>query len=392
MKNRKSGVTGKALSRPLLALAAALLTLQPAHAQQPPNTAVNAGVVELSRGDVPVTVPLSGQAAASRSATIRPLVDGVITEIAYRPGQPIVKGTLLFQVDPRSYEAALASAKATLQSAEAALPAAKSALDRAERLVGSSVTQETLESARVTHAQAEATVAEAQASVLTAEINLARAQITSPIDGIPAVADVSVGDLVTSGQSDALTTITSLDPIYVDLNEASARMLQLRARMESGEMKPGDRIKVRITLENGQVFNGEGRLDSIGSVVSTTTGTRKVRFEFANAERRILPGMFVRAEMTLGTSQAILVPQLAATLQADGTLKIFTLGDDNTAQEAIVSSIGSTDNAWIVASGLEDGTRLIVDNLDRISNGVTINPVAVTISDTGVISDSQGGN
>lgn len=385
-------MTGKATLRPLSLLLALVLGLSAAQAQQTPGMAVTAGVIELKREDVPVTVTLSGQAAASQSAAIRPLVNGVVTEVAYRPGRPVTAGTLLFQIDPKSYEAALAAARATLQRTQAALPAAKAALDRAERLVGSSVTQEALDSARVTHAQALASIAEAEAAVRTAEINLERARITSPIDGIPSVAAVSVGDLVTSGQTAALATVTRLDPIYVDLSEASARMLQLRARIENGEMKTGDRVQIRLTLENGQDFHGEGKLDSIASTVSTTTGTRNVRFEFANPDRLILPGMFVRAAVTLGTSQAILVPQLAARMQADGKIRVFLLGPDGKAVQADVTPIGSTDRAWIVAAGLDDGARLIVDNLDRVGNGTRITPVPATITDTGVVTDAKGGN
>lgn len=384
-------VTGK-LTRTVLASLAMLSWVGGAAAQSTPSAAMKAGVVALARSEVPVTVSLSGQAAALQSAAIRPLVDGIVTEIPYQPGRPIEKGALLFQIDPATYEAALASAKATLQSAQAALPAAKSALDRAERLVGNSVSQETLDTARVTYAQVQAAIAEAEASVQSAGITLGRTRISSPIAGIPSVAAVSVGDLVTSGQSDALATVTSLDPIYVDLSEASARMLQLRARVDSGEVKPGDRLQVRLTLENGQAFDGKGKLDSVGATVSTSTGTVNVRFEFANPDRLILPGMFVRAQLTLGTSQAFLLPQLAATMQADGTLRAFTLSAENTAQEVFLTPIGSTDRAWIVASGLEDGTRLIVDNLDNMTAGTKIDPLAATISDTGVVSVPQAGN
>ncbi|RWR28218.1 efflux RND transporter periplasmic adaptor subunit [Sinirhodobacter populi] len=383
---------GRMILGHVLAGAAVVLCLQPALAQQQPAATLRAGVVQLSKAPVPVTANLSGQASATQSAAIRPLVDGVVREIAYQPGHPVKEGDLLFSIDPKSYDAALALARASLQNAQAALPGAQSALDRAERLVGTSVTQEALESARVTFAQAQAAIAEAEASVQTAEINLERTRITSPFDGIAAIASVSIGDLVTSGQSDALTTVTSLDPIYVDLSEASARMLQLRARVTSGAIKPGDRIAAQLRLENGEAFKGEGQLDSVGASVSTTTGTVNVRFRFANPDRLILPGMFVRAELTLGTAEAFLVPQLAATLQADGTLRLFVLDENDTAQELRVTSIGSTERAWIVADGIADGTRLLVDNLENMKAGQKIDPVAATISDTGIVSDSAGEN
>lgn len=181
--------------------------------------------------------------------------------------------------------------------------------------------------------------------------------------------------------------MTTLDPIYVDLSEASARMLDLRARVASGVVKPGDRLDVSLTLENGQVFSGTGTLSSIGSRVSTSTGTVRVRFRFDNPERLILPGMFVRAAVVLGTTRAFLVPQVAASLRADGTLTIWPLDDQNRAVETQVTPLGSTDRAWIVAQGLEDGARLMVDNLENMAAGTTAEPIAVSISDSGLILD-----
>lgn len=324
-----------------------------------------------------------------QSASVRPLVDGAVTEIPYQAGRPVAAGAVLFRIDARSYQAKLDAAQAALQSAEAAVPAAKAALDRAEKLLNVGVTQETLDSARATYLQDMAAVAEAKASVETAQIDLDRTTITSPIDGIPDIAAVSLGDLVTSGQSDALTTVTKLDPIYVDLSEASQRMLQLRARVDKGQIKLGDRIKAKLTLQNGQAFDGQGRLDSVGATVSTSTGTVNVRFEFDNPDRLIMPGMFLTAELTLGTSDAYLVPQLAATPQVDGTLKIFVLGDDGKSKELRVTSEGSTDRAWIVTDGIDPGTRLIVDNLRDMTAGKQITPLAATISADGIVETSE---
>lgn len=347
-----------------------------------------AGFVLLSPEDVPVTVSLPGRVSARESAAIRPLVDGVVKEVLYEAGRPVAVGTPLFSIDPRSYEAALVSARAALQSAEAALPAAQANVTRYESLVGAGVTQETLETARVNLAQATATIAQAEAAVLVAEINLERTTITSPFDGIPDIAAVSVGDLVTSGQATALTTVTSLDPIYVDISEASGRMLALRARIDSGEMRPGANLGVALTLENGARYSGVGTLSSISSEVSTSTGTVRIRIQFENPDRLILPGMFVRATLTMGTMEAVLVPQLAATLQADGSLSIWVLDEEDRARELRVTAIGSTDRAWIISEGIEGGARLLVDNIDSMVEGTEVTPVAVSISDEGVIADA----
>ena len=334
-----------------------------------------------------MTVTLAGQAAAQDAAGIRPLVSGIITEISYQPGEAVGAGDPLFRIDPTTYEAELASAEAQLQSAEVAVPAAEAVVSRAEQLLGTGSTQETLDNAQVSLAQARAAALQAQAAVQTAQINLDRTTITSPIAGYADLPEVSVGDLVTASQSATLTTVTSLDPIFVDLSEANARMLMMRARMESGEVEPGDRIDVSLRLENGEEYTGEGTLVAVARSVSTSTGTVNIRMRFDNPDNVIVPGMFVTATLTLGTTEAFLVPQLAASPNADGTVSIWLLDETGTARESRVTSIGSTASAWIVADGIEDGATLLVDNIDGLTDGTEIEPVPVTISDTGVISD-----
>lgn len=354
---------------------------------------MQAGFVTLSRGETPVQVTLTGQAEAVEDASVRPLIDGLITEILYVPGREVARDAPLFSIDPQTYEAAVASAEASLRSAEAAVGPARSTVERYERLAGTSISAETLEGARMTLAQAEASVAVAEAALRTVQISLERTTIRSPVAGVPDIAGVSVGDLVTAGQSTALTTVTSLDPIHVDLSEASARMLELRERIESGAIKPGDRLAVSLMLENGQIYDGTGTLSSVGQRVSTSTGTVRVRFRFDNPDRLLLPGMFMRATVTMGTSDAFLIPQLAATPQADGRISVWTLSEDDRAVQQRLTPAGTTDRAWVVTEGLEDGTRLLVDGIENMTAGTEVVPVAVSISDDGLIVDpAAGGN
>ncbi|WP_169053342.1 efflux RND transporter periplasmic adaptor subunit [Falsirhodobacter xinxiangensis] len=370
------------------ARATAFLILQlaafPALGQNPDAT-LPAGVVTLSRAPVPVTVTSTGQAAAVLEAGIRPLVDGVVTEVLYEPGRDVAKGDPLFHIDDATYAAALQSAEADLEGARAALPAAEAAANRAERLAGTGVTQADLDTARVNLLQARAAISVAEAAVSTAQINLDRTTIRSPVNGVPGVPAVSVGDLVTSGQSDALTTVVSLDPIYVDVSESSARILDFRRRFATGDIQPGERLGVSLILENGEQYSGTGTVQTISSTVSTTTGTRSTRFRFDNPDRMILPGMFVTAEVTLGTSQGVLVPQLAATPQPDGTIAVWTVDGEGRSAQTMVTPAGTTRNAWIVTSGIEDGTKLIVDNIDTMTAGRMIEAQDVSITAEGIV-------
>ncbi|WBU61052.1 efflux RND transporter periplasmic adaptor subunit [Paracoccus albus] len=345
------------------------------------------GTITLSAEDVPVTLNLSGVAVASESAQIRPLVQGIVQEIRYSPDQQMAPGDEMFQIDPTSYEAALASAEANLQSAEAARDEAQSNADRYEALAGRGVSEAEAESARSALLQAEAAVAVAQASLRTAQFDLNNTTITSPIEGQASVSEVSVGDLVTSGQSDELATVTRLDPIYADLADTSARMLRLRSMFEAGTVQPGDSLGVALILENGQTVGGSGEVISVGDQVSTSTGTFNVRVQIANPRRLILPGMFVSARLTIGEHQAMLIPQVAASPQADGTLSVY-LVEDGKAVERAVQPTGSTDSAWIVPEGLADGDQLIVDNRDNLRDGMGVTAVASTVGTGGVVSDA----
>lgn len=344
-----------------------------------------AGVITIKREPVPLTVTLSGQALAEDDATIRPLVDGVITDILYQAGSTVKKGDPLFQIEQDSYRAALAAARAALDSAEAAVPSAQENLSRYEQLAGTGVTQAQVDVARTDLRQAQAAVSVAQADLRSAEIQLQRTNIVSPISGIAETAQVSIGDLVTAGQADVLTTVTRLDPIFVDLSEASVKMLEMRKRIDSGELSQGAAIAAHLILENGEQYATRGTVESVGRKVSSSTGTLTVRVKFANPEQLILPGMFLRVKLTLGQLSAYRIPQLAAKAEPDGTLTVWTLDDQHTAKKLSLVATGTHNNAWVIDQGLQGSVPILVDNIDNLQEGTPIKPVAVIINDKGVV-------
>ena len=367
-----------------------IMTVWTASAAAPAETAapLQAGVLVLKRHAVPLMVTLSGQSVAEANANIRPLVNGVITAILYKPGSTVKKDTPLFQIERDSYLASLELAEAALQSAEAAVPSAEEKLKRYEKLAGKGVSLSDVDTARTELRQAQAAVRSAQADLRTARINLERTTIVSPIDGIVANPGVSIGDLVTSGQSDVLTTVTELDPISVDLAETSIRLLNMRKKITSGQIQKGSKIRSTLILENGERYQSNGVVESVGSNVSTSTGTLTIRVRFANPDHIILPGVFLRAVMTLGSLEAFTVPQLAAEPQADGRIAVWVMADDGTAKKRLLAPEGNTQTAWIVTKGLEDNATLIVDNTERLAEGTPITPVPVHIDAEGVVVDA----
>lgn len=348
------------------------------------------GVVAVREELVPFTVELPGRAVAFEQADIRPRVEGVVQEIPYDPGQPVRIGDVLFRLESDSYEATLAAAEAEVAQADSANQAAQVTLDRYTRLEGSGVTKETVDAARVALLQAQATLKGRQAALKIAQLDLDRTEIRSPIDGVADVPTVSVGALVTANQTEALTTVTRLDPIYIDVAESSARMLRVRARISEGSLKPGESIKMTLTLESGRVYDATGAVVSPGVLVSRTTGTLNIRVRFPNPDRQIIPGQFLRVEATLGTTEGILVPQIATSRTATGVLTAFVVRDGQAAPVTLTDA-GSHENAWIVTGGIEPGDQLIVDGLRNLRAGAEVEPVAVTIGPDGVITPVPGG-
>ncbi|WP_299788372.1 efflux RND transporter periplasmic adaptor subunit [uncultured Marivita sp.] len=362
-----------------------------AHAQGAPSGPmdIEVGVVEMTMQDVPQVVTSPGRAVAFQEVEVRPRVGGVIEEILYTPGRSLEVGDPLFRIDDASYIAAVATARANVATAEANLPVMQAAFERAEQLAGRGYTEAEVEAARASLAEAEATLDSTRAALDYAQTELSWTTLQSPIAGRADVATVSVGDLVTAGQADALTTIVRSDPIYVDMMEASARILSFRKGISEGTLTQNDVLEATLTLENGDVFRGTGKLVTPGNDVSTSTGTVTIRFEFDNPEHVIIPGMFVRGEVTLGTTQAFLVPQRAATRGNSGQLTVYIVGDDGTAGQVTLDDDGSYENAWIVREGLSEGDQLIVDGLSSLSAGQAVTPVAVTINEDGVALDAD---
>ncbi len=378
-----------AAARVLLLGAALAAPAGPAPAQQgAPGAAAppaRVGVMEMHRQPAPRVAALPGRAVAYQQVEVRPRVDGMVQAILYTPGAPLKVGEPLFQLDDAAYAAEVASDEAALAAAEAQLPLAEAALTRAERLQGSGYTEAEVEAARSALAEAQAARDSARAALQLARTQLSWTTIRAGIEGVADVAGVSVGDLVTAGQSDALTTLTRLDPIYVDMQETSARILAMRREIEAGTVARASTLAARLTLETGEVYEGEGALAAPGRLVSTSTGTVTMRFRFANPRHMILPGMFLRGEVELGETQAFLVPQRAAGRDRAGALTAFVVAADSTARSVQLTEIGSWNNAWIVTAGLEEGDRLILDGMKSLRAGMAVDPTPSTIDADGLV-------
>ncbi|EGJ19286.1 RND family efflux transporter MFP subunit (plasmid) [Cereibacter sphaeroides WS8N] len=364
-------------------LFAFLVVASTANAQMPPPTV---GVIQLEAQAVPRSLVEPGRAMASAEVDIRPRVAGVVTEILYQAGRPVEAGDVLFRIEPSTYEADVRAAEADLAAARAAVKEAEAAVVRSERLLGTGTSQSTLDTARSTLEQARATLQSAEVARDLAQIDLERTSITSPITGIPGFAAVSVGDLVAANQADALATVTQLDPIDVEIWAPSARVLSLIEDISLDRVELAESITATLTLETGRAFEARGSMVATSQSVSETTGSRAARFRFENPRHILLPGMFVRADIVLGTANAILVPQSATEREPDGELTAWVVAEGRAVLRSL-QEIGTHAHGWIVTEGVAAGELLAVDGLASLTPGLEVRTVPVELDEYGVVHD-----
>lgn len=351
------------------------------------------GVVVLHPQSVTITAEPPGRTLATAIAEIRPQVDGLIEARVFVEGSEVKAGDLLYQIDPRSYQAAYDSAAATLQKVQAAVPSAEAKVNRYQKLVGANtITAQDLDDATSTLLQAKAEVAAAEAALETAKINLDFTRVTAPIDGLIGNSSVTKGALVTAKQTDALATIRQIDPINVDLTDSSTNLLHIRNRLASGSLtRTGKAPSIRLKLEDGSLYDQTGTLHSSEATVSETTGTFTMRASIPNPDHRLLPGMYVRAIVDLGTDEkAFLVPQRAVSRNAKGAATAMFVTGEGKVETRILSTQQSIGSSWLVDGGIEDGDRLIVDGIQKIRDGQEVTTVEVTIDADGVAQPAAG--
>ena len=343
------------------------------------------GVVTLAPQSTTLKSELAGRTAAQMVAQIRPQVSGIVQKRAFTEGAMVKAGELLYQIDPASYQAAQASAKATLARAEATASAARlKAKRQADLFAIEAISQQDNEDAQTALQQAEADVASARAALETASINLERTRIVSPIAGRVEASTVTPGALVTANQETALTTVQQLDPIYVDIPQSSLEVLQLRKALSSGALKSeGNAARIQLVLEDGSTYAHEGKLQFAGVTVNTTTGAVTLRALVPNPERMLMPSMYVRARLDKGTDpEALLVPQPGIGRDNTGKATALVVNAENKVEQRKVEVSEAIGTNWRVTDGLKAGERVIIEGSGKVRPGqsvrvVDVQPVAV---------------
>jgi membrane fusion protein (multidrug efflux system) len=306
-------------------------------------------------------------------------VSGVIQARQFTEGSNVKKGQLLYRIDPAPYRAAVDQAKAQLANAEANLVTVKLKAQRYADLVKiKGVAQQDYDDAEAAFGQAAANVQQAKAALEAATINLGYTEIRAPIAGRTGPSAITQGALATAGQANALTTIQTLDPIYVDLTQSTAELLRLEHDLASGRVRkgPGRTVKLRLTLEDGSTYPQEGVLQFTDVTEDPSSGAVILRAVVPNPQGLLLPGMFVRAVVTEAqTPNAILAPQQSVTRNAQGAASVMVIDSQNKAQSRVIEVGPAVGSSWLVTKGLQPGDRVIVEGLQRIQPGMTVRPV-----------------
>jgi multidrug efflux system membrane fusion protein len=347
-------------------------------ADPPPPPAVTAAAVP--EREVTDWDQFTGRLEAVDQVEIRPRVTGYIGRVAFAEGKEVRKGDVLFEIDPRPYQAELARAEAQLAEARTGAELAAREVARARRLVAvQAISREEYDSRVSAQAQGDASVQAAQAAVRTARLNLDWTRVRAPIAGRVSRAEVTAGNLVLAGPPTAtlLTTVMSLDPVYVYFDADERTYLKYAGLARDGT-RPSSRdartpIYLGLIDEDGQ-FPHKGYVDFVDNTVNPETGTIRARAVFSNRDHAFTPGLFARLKLEgSGQYRATLVVDRAVGTDQDKKF-VLVLKPDSTVDYRSVQLGRLVDGLRVVTSGLKQGDEVVINGLQRVRPGMKVTP------------------
>jgi membrane fusion protein (multidrug efflux system) len=356
------------LRHALLALAAGLVLTgcgQPQQHQMPPPAV---GFITIAEQPVSLTVELPGRTSPFAVSEIRPQINGIVLKRLFIEGSTVKAGQALYQIDPSLY-------KATYENALATLADTKAKADRyANLLRQNAIAPQDADDAKAAWLQA-------KANTDTARINLEYTRITSPITGRIGASTVTEGALVAAQQAAALTTVSTLDPIYVDVDQSSAELLALKHAVMAGSVNSGGPVtaEVSLKLDDGSTYPQTGKLQFTDVTVDPATGAVQLRAIFPNPDGILLPGLYVRATVNQGVDpHGILAPQSAISHDQKGQPTALVVDAKNFARLRVLKTGRAIGMNWQVLDGLKPGDRLITEGLAKIVPDMPVNPQPAT--------------
>jgi RND family efflux transporter MFP subunit len=311
------------------------------------------------------------------NASIQPQVSGYLVKQNYREGDVVHKGQVLFEIDPRTFQAALDQAQAQLAQSRAQLELAHINVKRDTPLAAQrAIAQSQLDTEIQQEAQYAAAVKASEAAVETAQLNLGWTKVRSLVDGIAGRAETQVGNLV--NLSTVLTQVSQVNPIkvYFPISEQEYLGLANRAKSHGRPdlLSDADTVPLQLTLADGEVYPYKGKIVFVDRQVNTQTGTIRIAAAFPNPKNLLRPGQFGRIQAQTDLLQnALLVPQRAVS-ELQGGYNVFVVGSDNVAKVRPVKIGRQVNSLWIIQDGLKPGDRVITEGLAKVRDGVPVTP------------------
>jgi len=347
-------------------------------AAPPPPPPMPVSVVHVQPSDVAIGSEWVGTLDGNVNAQIQPQVSGYLIQQTYREGSSVAKGQVLFEIDPRPFQAVVDQAAAQVEQAKAAYGLTQTNVNRDTPLAAAhAVAQSQLDTEKAQMAQAEATIKAAEANLNTAQLNLGFTHVRSLISGVAGQATTQVGNLV-SPQS-VLTSVSQLDPIRVYFSLSDKEYLGLISRLKHGGddlLKSADAVPLTLKLGDGSTFPSKGRIVFVDRQMNQQTGAIRVAATFPNPGNILRPGQFGRVSANTEVAHnVILVPQ-AAVADFQGQKQIYTVAANNTVHVVNVTVGAESGSNVVILSGLTPGTDIIMDNLQKLREGAPVNPHA----------------
>ncbi len=337
----------------------------------PPPAPPAVEVVKVAQRDVPIYMEWIGSLDGNVNAVIRPQVTGYLVKQNYREGDLVKQGQPLFEIDPRTFDAAVDEAKGVRAQQQARHETTKANLARIRPLAArNAVSQKDLDDAVGAELSAKAALEAAEAALKTAQLNLGFTRITSPITGIAGIAKAQIGDLLSPTMSTELTTVSAVDPIKVYFNISEREYLKVAASHDPNKKS----VPIDLILVDGSFHPEQGKFLLLNRQVDTTTGTFKAVAQFANAKNLLRPGQYGKIRVTMSVDKdALLVPQRAVT-EMQGKYLVAVVGADNKVEIRPVTVGERIGTEWIVSTGLKPGEQVIVEGVQKVRPGATVSP------------------
>lgn len=332
------------------------------------NARVEVSAAKVIQKDVTVKLQVIGNVTAYNTVGVKSQVDGQLIKVAFTEGDFVKQGQLLFQIDPRPFQAALAQAQATLAKDQANLNIANLAMQRNSKLLkGNYISAQDFDQLKANVAAAQGTVDADQAAVTAAQVNLDYTSISSPISGRTGNLLVDEGNLIKTASATNLVTINQINPIYVNFSVPQQYFENLIDLQSKGP------ITLNIVLDNNVQENGQ--VTFIDNTIDTTTGTLLVKGTFANADERLWPGQFVTVNLpTTVLKNALVVPTQAVQTGQDGSY-VYLVNKDDTVTYRVVKSGPQVAEGTVIVQGLNVGDQVITDGVSQLADGSAVKVV-----------------